>query len=69
MRNILALVAIFQFLSFIATGQDIDKIRKDFEDKLRIRLFNMDIISQKANFMIYEALKCMQKSMDKVRHY
>jgi pimeloyl-ACP methyl ester carboxylesterase len=34
MRNILALVAIFQFLSHIATGQDIDKIRKDFEDKL-----------------------------------
>jgi len=35
MRNILALVAIFQFLSLIAAGQDIDKIRKDFEDKLR----------------------------------
>src|SRR4051812_8118929 len=35
MRNILALVAIFQFLSFIAAGQDMDKIRKDFEDKLR----------------------------------
>ena len=34
MRNILALVAIFQFLSLIASGQDIDKIRKDFEDKL-----------------------------------
>lgn len=35
MRNILAFVAIFQFLSLIATGQDIDKIRKDFEDKLK----------------------------------
>jgi hypothetical protein len=35
MRNILALVAIFQFLSLIATSQDINKIRKDFEDKLR----------------------------------
>jgi len=35
MRNILAAVAIFQFLTLIATGQDMDKIRKDFEDKLR----------------------------------
>ena len=35
MRNILGLVAIFQFLSIAAAGQDMDKIRKDFEDKLR----------------------------------
>jgi pimeloyl-ACP methyl ester carboxylesterase len=35
MRNILGLVAIFQFLSIVAAGQDMDKIRKDFEDKLR----------------------------------
>src|SRR5215813_13179872 len=35
MRNILALVAIFEFLSLLATGQDMEKIRKDFEDKLR----------------------------------
>src|SRR5689334_17787107 len=35
MRNILASVAIFQFLSLVATGQDMDKIRKDFENKLR----------------------------------
>ena len=34
MRNILALVAIFQFLSLIATGQDIDKIRKDFRRQI-----------------------------------
>jgi len=35
MKNILALVAIFQFLTLIAAGQDMDKIRKDFDDKLR----------------------------------
>jgi len=35
MRNILGLAAIFQFLSIVAAGQDMDKIRKDFEDKLR----------------------------------
>ena len=35
MRNILGLVAIFQFLSIVAASQDMDKIRKDFEDKLR----------------------------------
>jgi len=35
MRNILGLLAIFQFLSIVAAGQDMDKIRKDFEDKLR----------------------------------
>ncbi len=35
MRNILTLTAIFQFLNLIAAGQGMDKIRKDFEDKLR----------------------------------
>jgi pimeloyl-ACP methyl ester carboxylesterase len=35
MRNILAFVPIFQFLSMVATGQDMDKIRKDFEGKLK----------------------------------
>jgi pimeloyl-ACP methyl ester carboxylesterase len=35
MRNILTFVAIFQFLGIMAIGQDMDKIRKDFEDKLR----------------------------------
>jgi pimeloyl-ACP methyl ester carboxylesterase len=35
MRNILAFVAIFQFLGLMSFGQDMDKIRKDFEDKLR----------------------------------
>jgi len=35
MRNILGFVSIFQFLSFVAVSQDMDKIRKDFEDKLR----------------------------------
>jgi len=35
MRNILAFVAIFQFLGIMAIGQDMDQIRKDFEDKLR----------------------------------
>lgn len=35
MKNILALVSIFQFLNIVAAGQDMDKIRKDFEDKLR----------------------------------
>jgi pimeloyl-ACP methyl ester carboxylesterase len=35
MRNILAFVAIFQFLSIVATGQDMNQIRKDFESKLR----------------------------------
>src|SRR4029078_398344 len=35
MKNILALVAIFQFLTLIAAGQHMDKIRKDFDDKLR----------------------------------
>jgi len=35
MRNILTLFAIFQFLALIATGQDVDKIRRDFEDKMR----------------------------------
>jgi pimeloyl-ACP methyl ester carboxylesterase len=35
MRNILVLVAIFQFLGLMTLGQDMDKIRKDFEDKLR----------------------------------
>ena len=35
MRNILALVAIFQILSHIAVGQDMDKVRKDFEGKLK----------------------------------
>jgi len=35
MRNILGLVAIFQFLSIVAASQDMHKIRKDFEDKLR----------------------------------
>jgi pimeloyl-ACP methyl ester carboxylesterase len=35
MRNILGFVSIFQFLSIVAVSQDMDKIRKDFEDKLR----------------------------------
>jgi pimeloyl-ACP methyl ester carboxylesterase len=35
MRNILVSVAIFQFLTTVVAGQDMDKIRKDFEDKLR----------------------------------
>lgn len=35
MRNILALVPIFHFLSLVATGQDMDQVRKDFEDKMR----------------------------------
>lgn len=35
MRNILAFVAIFQFMGLIASGQDMDKVRKDFEDKFR----------------------------------
>jgi len=35
MRNILAFVAIFQLLGLFAAGQDMDKVRKDFEDKLR----------------------------------
>jgi pimeloyl-ACP methyl ester carboxylesterase len=35
MRNILTFIAIFQFLSIAATGQDMDKIRKDFEGKLK----------------------------------
>lgn len=32
MRNILAFAAIFQFLSLAAAAQDMDKIRKEFED-------------------------------------
>jgi pimeloyl-ACP methyl ester carboxylesterase len=35
MRNILAFVAIFQLLGLFAAGQNMDKVRKDFEDKLR----------------------------------
>ena len=35
MRNILAFVAIFQLLGLMSFGQDMDKIRKDFENKLR----------------------------------
>ena len=35
MRNILAFAAIFQFLTTVATGQDMDKIRKDFEGILK----------------------------------
>ena len=35
MRNILVFVSIFQFLSIVAFGQDMNKIRQDFENKLR----------------------------------
>jgi pimeloyl-ACP methyl ester carboxylesterase len=35
MRNILAFAAIFQFLSLAAAAQDMDKIRKEFEDKVK----------------------------------
>jgi pimeloyl-ACP methyl ester carboxylesterase len=57
MRNILVFAAIFQFLSTVAAGQDMDKIRKDFEEKLRDSTVQYGHNKQKGKFYTIRGFK------------